>query len=91
MPYPLGLESLAQLQVVGEGSHGDGELAKDLEVNGSTVCVGDECVHPPVCAFGQQVDERLEESDAQVLKVLWGLDLSGVLEADVSLQHKTNT
>lgn len=86
----LVLERLAQLHVVGVGSHCDGQLADDLEVDGAPVGGGDEGIHPPVGGLGQQVDKGLQETDAQVLEVLGGLHLGRVGEADVALR-KTQT
>ena len=82
----LALEGPVQLQVVGEGPHGDGQLADHLEVDRPAVGGGDEGVHPPVGGLGQQVDEGLQEAHTQVLEVLWGLHLGGVGEAHVALQ-----
>lgn len=81
----LVLEGLAQLHVVGQGSHRDGQLADDLEVDGPSVGGGNEGVHPPVGGFGQQVDKRLQETNAEVLEVLGRLHLSRVGEAHVAL------
>lgn len=82
----LVLERLTQLHVVGVGSHCDGQLADDLEVDGAPVGGGDEGIHPPVGGLGQQVDKGLQETDTQVLEVLGGLHLGRVGEADVALR-----
>lgn len=49
---------------------------------------GNESVHPPVGGFGQQVNERLQETNPEVLKVLGGLHLCGVGETHVALQER---
>lgn len=82
----LVLERLTQLHVVGVGSHCDGQLADDLEVDGAPVGGGDEGIHPPVGGLGQQVDKGLQETDTQVLEILGGLYLGRVGEADVALR-----
>lgn len=50
----------------------------------------DEGVHPPVCAFRQQIDEWLEKADSEVLQVFGGLQLSGVREEHIALEHKSS-
>lgn len=50
------------------------------------MCRGDELVHPPVGALGQQVDEGLQETHTQILQILWRLHLLGVGKEHVLLQ-----
>lgn len=75
--------------MVGECSHSYGQLADGFQVDGPFVSRCDECVHPPVCALGQQVDERLKETDTKVLQVLRRLHLSRVWEEYVALENKS--
>lgn len=51
---------------------------------------GNEGVHPPVGGFGQQVDEGLQETNTEVLKVLRRLHLGRVGEAHVALRGGTD-
>lgn len=85
--YHLCVEGLAEPLVVGKSSHGYGQLADGFQVDGSFVCRGDEGVHPPVCALRQQVDERLLEPNAQILKVIRWLHLRGIPKPHVALKH----
>lgn len=87
----LVLEGLAQLDVVGEGPHCDGQLSDDFQIDGPSVCRGDEGVHPPVGGLGQQVDERLQKTNAEVLEVFWGLHLGRVGETHIALLTKYRT
>lgn len=84
--YHLCVEGLAEPLVVGESSHGYGQLADGFQVDGSFVCRGDEGVHPPVRALRQQVDERLLEPNAQILKVIRWLHLRGKRKPHVALK-----
>lgn len=52
---------------------------------------GDEGVHPPVGGFGEQVDERLQEANAEVLQVFGRLHLSRVGETNVALLAEDRT
>lgn len=47
-PHPLVLVGVLEPQVVGQRSHGDGQLADLLQLNGPLVSTHDEGVHPPV-------------------------------------------
>lgn len=47
-PHPLVLVGIFQSQVVGQRSHGDGQLADLLQLDGPLVSPHDEGVHPPV-------------------------------------------
>ncbi len=84
--YRLCVEGLAEPLEVGESSHGNGQLADGFQVDGPLVCGGDEGVHPPVCALRQQVNERLQEENAQVLEVIRRLDLCGIRKPHVALK-----
>lgn len=79
---------LAELHVVGERPHGDGEFADDLQVNGPPVSRRDERVHPPVGGFRQQVDKRLQETNAKVLEVFRRLHFCRIGETHVTLRQK---
>lgn len=85
------LEGLAQLDVVGEGPHSDGQLPDDLQIDGPSVCGGDEGVHPPVGGLGQQVDKRLQETNTEVLEVFRRLHLGRVGETHVALLTEDRT
>ena len=50
-PYPLVLVGVFELQVVGQGSHGDGQLADLLQLDGPLMGSHDERIHPPVCCL----------------------------------------
>lgn len=48
-PHPLIFVSVFQPQVVGQGSHGDGQLADLLQLYWPLVGSNDEGIHPPIC------------------------------------------
>lgn len=84
----LVFKGLAKLYIVCECSHCYGQFANDLEVDGSFVSRGNEGVHPPVGGFGQQVNEGLQEANAEVLKVFGRLHLCWIGETHVALWQK---
>lgn len=81
----LGIEGCAESLIVGEGSHGDGQLPNGPQVDGLLVGSLDEGIHPPVGPLRQQVNKGLQEAYTQVLQVLGGLYFPWCLEEDVPL------
>lgn len=63
-PHPLVLVGVFEPQVVGERSHGDGQLADLLQLDGPLVGPHDERVHPPVGGLeeGQDPGETARHS-----------------------------
>lgn len=66
-PHPLVLVGVLQPQVVGQRSHGDGQLADLLQLNGPLVSPHDERVHPPVGGLeeGREPGEMAKHSLCQ--------------------------
>lgn len=71
-PHPLVLVGVFEPQVIGQRSHGDGQLADLLQLNGPLVSSHDEGVHPPVGGLeegrkpGEMAEYSLFQHDVQL-------------------------
>lgn len=85
--YFLCFKSFIKAHVICHSSHGNRQLAYSFQIYWLLMCRFNECIHPPVCSFGQQIDKGLQESDSKILKVLRGFNFFRPFEENVSLKY----